>query len=188
MRIFIDVGTGGCTAEVLAERNSHNVGLETIEKMIKSYNSVGSFTIKRVMESKDRFKQTKFAFVELDTKSISRLLIRFNHLIPSGWSIHAHHMTVSFGKGLSPEQRADIGKSVDLKGIAIGISDKAIAIKVEGYPTTNDIPHITLGVSPDGKPVMSNNIINWEPLESHIGLSGIVGESAPVATPTTIKQ
>lgn len=48
---IVDVGLGGQTAEVLAERNSHNVPLKTIQKMIQTYNSVGEITVSRVVEN-----------------------------------------------------------------------------------------------------------------------------------------
>jgi len=48
---IVDVGLGGQTDEVLAERNSHNVPLKTIQKMIQTYNSVGEITVSRVVEN-----------------------------------------------------------------------------------------------------------------------------------------
>jgi hypothetical protein len=51
----------------------------------------------------------------------------------------------------------------------LGISDKAIAVKVSGYQSNNAIPHITLFVNPiTGKPVDSNYIVNWEPCDKII--------------------
>jgi len=52
---IVDVGTGGATAEVLAERNQHGVPLEKIKAMIQTHASVGELTLKKILESKDRF-------------------------------------------------------------------------------------------------------------------------------------
>jgi hypothetical protein len=52
----------------------------------------------------------------------------------------------------------------------------AMAVKVEGYPSNNAIPHITVAVNPNGgKPVMSNDITKWQPVK-HFMLLGQVGE------------
>lgn len=53
---IIDIGTGGLTAQELFERNSHGVPLIKIEKMIQTYDSVGELTIKKILESKDIYK------------------------------------------------------------------------------------------------------------------------------------
>jgi hypothetical protein len=49
------------------------------------------------------------------------------------------------------------------------LSDKALAVKVKlppGVVCANPVPHITLCVSPDGRPVDSNDIQNWHEIES----------------------
>lgn len=73
-------------------------------------------------------------------------------------------MTISFGKGIEDESL--LGNIVVLTVTQLGISDMAIAVRVEGFPSKNKIPHITLAVNPDGgKPVMSNKIENWIDIE-----------------------
>lgn len=56
----------------------------------------------------------------------------------------------------------------------IGISRKAMAFKVEipAVPCTNKIPHITIATFDNGKPVDSNNIKSWFPLEKPIKIVG----------------
>lgn len=53
----------------------------------------------------------------------------------------------------------------------IGISNKAIAFRVEiGDPTlmcTNAKPHITICTINGGKPVDSNEIVNWIPIQEY---------------------
>jgi len=62
--------------------------------------------------------------------------------------------------------------------VSLGVSDKAMAVKVKGGSTYNKIPHITLAVSPTGKPKDSNDIQTWKavPNNKNIKLKGIVKE------------
>lgn len=52
----------------------------------------------------------------------------------------------------------------EIKIIGIGISDKAMAFKVNIFPlvSVNKIPHITICTFNGGKPVDSNNITEWK--------------------------
>jgi len=159
---IVDVGTGGLTAEQLANRNTHGVPLKKIEEMIKAYTSTGQLTVKKIMESKDMYPNSDILYsaVVLDEKSRNKLIKTFKADIPEGWEPIAHHMTIVFGKPVP--QKEDIGKEVQLKVIKLGKSDMAVAVQVEGYPSNNKIPHITLAVNPDGgKAVMSNDITDW---------------------------
>ena len=185
---FIDIGTAGLEAADLVKRNTHGVPLDKIEQMIASHTGQGEMTLKKVVDSKDMYKAAKIAFVKLDDKSKSKLLTALGHLVPKGWLVHAHHMTIGFGKSIPKDIKDDIGKTVRLRVISVGKSDMAIAIGVEGFASSNEIAHITLGVSPDGKPVMSNKITNWKKLDSYINLTGVVIETAPFVSPTTVKS
>lgn len=178
---FVEVGTAGLTAEALAERNTHGVPLETIERMIKSMNSVGELTVEKVVGAKDIYKnrpKVLYSAVVLDDASRSKLFTALAHKIPKDWETIAHHMTIVFGQGLPDDMKEDKGKMVHLMATEIGISDMAIAVKVSGYPSKNEIPHVTMAINKakGGKAVMSNDIKNWEKLNSHINLSGIVTE------------
>lgn len=48
---IVDIGTGGCTAEELAERNTHGVPLSTIEKMIRSHQGIGVVTVEKIVKA-----------------------------------------------------------------------------------------------------------------------------------------
>lgn len=146
--------------------------------MIASHKGVGNLTIENVMASKDRHRKTKFASLVLDEKSKSKLLAAVGYLVPDGWKVYAHHMTINFGKGLSDELKGDLGEDKQIRATAIGKSDKALAVKVEGYHSDNAIPHVTIAINVNegGKPVMSNDITDWEPLENYIKLNGKVTE------------
>lgn len=120
-----------------------------------------------------------YSAVVLDTKSRLKLFLLFNDLISSkGFKFFGHHMTIVFGKGLPKHLKDDLGKTVELRATKIGFSDMAIAVQVEGYESTNDIPHVTLAVNTEegGTPAMSKDITKWVNLSSYINLKGIVNE------------
>jgi hypothetical protein len=161
--------------EELAKRNAHGVPLEKIKAMIASHTDQGLLTLKTVIDSKDMYKQSNvlYSCVLLDEQSRKELLNIVRDRIPKGWKIIAHHMTINMGE---LKDKTDIGKDVTLTVEALGLSDMTIAVKVIGYPSKNEIPHITIAVNPNGgKPVMSNNITNWQPIDS-FELNGVVTE------------
>lgn len=117
-------------------------------------------------------KQRKLLYsaVVLTNKGKSVLLSKINELIniPDDWKIFAHHMTIQFGKSLEDYGLADDeNKIITLTVKSIGISDKNIAVEVDGYKSHNEIPHITIAVNVNegGKPFMSNNIEKWTKIE-----------------------
>ena len=125
----------------------------------------------------------------LDEKSKAKLLALANELdiIPDGsWKPYCHHMTLAYN---DKSERASeifnyyhpyIGEYVTLLATEIGVSDKAVAVKMEwASPSGNKINHITIAVSPDGKPVDSNKITNWKPLSRDLPLLGRFGYFAP---------
>ena len=174
---FVDIGTAGLMAEQLAVRNTHGVPLDKINTMITSHASSGPLTLKSVLEAKDMYKQSDvlYSAVVLDKASHLQLLSHtFPIATPKGWTTYAHHMTIAFGKGI--KDKSELGKKVTLTVTHVGISDMAMAIRVEGYPTENKMPHITLAVNPNGgKPVMSNDITKWQDVK-HFMITGIVTE------------
>lgn len=177
---FVEVGTGGLSAEELADRNTHGVPLDKIKAMIQSYESVGLLTLDKVIKAKSMYsnKPKMFASLVLDDNSAKKLVEATKQYIPEGWKIFAHHMTINFGKGLPEDLKGDLGAVKTIKATEIGVSDMAIAVRVEGYHSDNDIPHVTIAVNTaeGGKPVMSNQITNWTKLENYINLSGKVSE------------
>lgn len=60
----------------------------------------------------------------------------------------------------------DLGKTFHITLTAVGISNKAIAFKVQRSgivtPCKNKVPHITIATLNNGKPIDSNNITNWK--------------------------
>lgn len=172
---FVDVGTGGLTAEGLAGRNTHGVPLEKIEQMMASHKGQGEITLKKVLESKDMYPSSDvlYSCVLLDNASKNKLLDRFALVIPTDWNIFAHHMTITLGE---MKDKSDLGKEVTLKVTKVGLSNMAMAVQVEGYPSKKETPHVTLAVNPDGgKPVMSNEITKWQDIKP-FNIMGVVTE------------
>jgi hypothetical protein len=129
--------------------------------------------VKEVMTN----RTISYSAVVLDDRDKNKLLEIFASQIPPNWSKYAHHMTIKMGE-LTPDKKQDVGKKVQLTAFEIGTSDKAIAVKVRGYETTNHFAHVTLAVNSNegGKPVDSNKITVWHPLPNTIPLSGTVTE------------
>jgi hypothetical protein len=59
-----------------------------------------------------------------------------------------------------------LNEIVQLSVSSIGISEEAIAFGVDNYQTQNEHSHITIAVAPGSKPVRSNNITEWLPIDS----------------------
>jgi len=176
---FADIGTGGLSAEELAQRNTHQVPLDKIKSMIQAYESAGPLTLDKVLNAKSMHSQNtkKFASLVLSDASRKALLEIVSQYIPEGWKVIAHHMTINFGNGLPDELKSDLGKMKMVTATEIGISEMAVAVKVSGYRSDNKIPHVTIAINPNGgKPVMSNDITDWSPLPKRIELAGVVTE------------
>ena len=129
-------------------------------------------------ESAEKKEKILYSAVVLDEYSRDKVLalMRLCVDVPDDWKRLANHMTIVFKEGLPQELKDDLNKDVTLTVKSIGVSDDAIAVGVEGYPSNNPIPHITLAIPPDGKPANSNYIEDWRDVESGILLRGKVSE------------
>ena len=56
---IVDIGDGGVSAEDLAQRNSHNVPLKTIQRMLASHKGVGPLTVEKILNAKGWEKEIK---------------------------------------------------------------------------------------------------------------------------------
>jgi hypothetical protein len=115
-----------------------------------------------------------YSAVVLDDNSRQRLIERFKNIIPEGWNIIADHMTVNLGE-IDPEYEKYLGLAVRITVNDIAMDDKVIAVGVSsGINSHNPKAHITLAVNRTngGKPVMSNNLTNWEKLRRPLLLRG----------------
>ena len=78
-----------------------------------------------------------------------------------------HKSQLDSNENLQSYLESSLGKSMSIKLVAVGISDKAMAFKVEGVDNicANEVPHITIATFRGGNPVDSNKIINWRYIE-----------------------
>ncbi len=140
--------------------------------------------LKSILKEVDE-KNPKYSAIKLDEPSKGRLISLIDKLKEEGkigedWTITADHITINMGKIYDPELLDTI---VRIKVIGIGINDKVAALKVSidkdiDFSTQRKrTPHITLAYnkSSGAKPVMSNDIENWEYIQS-MDLNGIVKE------------
>ena len=99
------------------------------------------------------------------------------HVRDNGWKMYNHHMTICMGP-LPDYLKQYIDTKQKLEATHIGVSDKAVAVRVIGFESKNKIPHVTMAVNikAGGKPVHSNDIKDWKPLETIIKLTGEVKE------------
>src|ERR1035437_6956547 len=92
--------------------------------------------------TKEKPFQYSAVFIE-DPKYIAVLDKIVDIVLPEDFvKVEGYHQTISLGK--FPESlrlRGDLNKEVDLKIIGIGMSSKAIALKVEGFLSKNEISH-----------------------------------------------
>ena len=95
----------------------------------------------------------------------------------SGWKMYNHHMTINLGE-LPNYLKQYLGSKQKLEATHVGVSPLAVAVRVSGFESKNKIPHVTVAVNikAGGKPVKSNDITDWKPLETPIKLSGEVKE------------
>ncbi len=118
-----------------------------------------------------------YSAVVLDDKSRERLIERFKSAIPDDWEIIAHHMTINLGE-IDPNFEKYLEMPVRLNVEEFAMDDKVAAVGVSGFESKNAKPHITLAVNrkAGGKPVMSNNLTNWERLKRPLLVTGKVTE------------
>lgn len=122
-------------------------------------------------------RKISYSAVVLDDKSRNKLINYFKPIIPDDYEIIAHHMTINLGE-IDPEFEKFLGFTVDLNVREIAFDDKVIAVSVDGFPSKNKKPHITIAVNRKrgGKPYMSNKLTNWKPITFGLSLKGKVTE------------
>ena len=97
--------------------------------------------------------------------------------VPDDWKTYCDHMTVIYNDGSENAEewknncKGLVGTLTNLIVTHIGASDRAIAVRVTGFPTNNKIPHITVAVAPGARPVESNEITNWFSVDDNYCLS-----------------
>lgn len=101
--------------------------------------------------------------------------LKMEHLLSEWQNPPDYHMTVTLGKlPLHLLMRGDVGSDVEIDFTHIGISDEAIAFKVSGYISKNDIQHVTVLFK--DAPSKSKEIVDWKELEEPFSLTGTIRE------------
>ena len=149
----------------------------------RKYNAKMVTKINEFVKIMEGNRRVTYSAVVLTDDSRETLLDAIGEQIPEGWKVIAHHMTIIFAKPLPELVKDKLDDTVSLFAYEIGVSEKALAVKVKGFPafendgiTPKKIPHVTVAVSPIGKPVDSNFITEWKPLDQEIELTGTVKE------------
>jgi tRNA nucleotidyltransferase (CCA-adding enzyme) len=126
-------------------------------------------------------KGVSYTGVILDKESRKQLLKVFKAMIPEGWKIIAHHMTIRLNE-LNPDSKEyqDMkgSKTITLNVVDYAINDLVMAAGVTGYPSESVKPHITLAVNEEagGKPAMSKELTDWKPLGFRFKVTGKIEE------------
>jgi len=110
--------------------------------------------------------KVSYSAVVLDQKSKDAILDRVG--VEKGWKVICHHMTIKMGE-LPEDMKSRVNEKVTLTVTELGISDKAIAVKVNTDLSQNAIPHITVAINAKAgaKPKDSNDIDDWTPLKPY---------------------
>lgn len=116
----------------------------------------------------------KFCEVALNKFSKMKLLSNIGGDIPENWDVIAHHMTVCFNSKVPSNLQGQIGKLKTMNVTHVGKSEDAIAVRVEGIYSSNEIPHITIATTKGTNPRVSNDITDWVKLKSPFKVSGIL--------------
>ncbi len=118
-----------------------------------------------------------YSAVVLDAASKKRLLNLLSSMVPNGWDKIAHHMTICMGQ-LPKDLKNKIGEKIQLSVDGVGMSDKALAVRVLGFEIKNKIPHVTVAIDRKNgaKPYDSNKIEKWIYFGGELYLTGIVEE------------
>lgn len=78
-----------------------------------------------------------------------------------------HKSQLKGNEELQSYLESNLGKSISIRLVAVGTSDKAMAFKVGGVGNicANKVPHITIATFRGGNPVNSNEITNWRDIK-----------------------
>ena len=112
-------------------------------------------------------------FLDIDTKNMLMDNLTDNIDYNVADRIFIDHCTLLHKSQLEGNEKlqsyleSNLGKPISIKLVAVGVSDKAMAFKVEGVDNicANEVPHITIATFRGGNPVDSNRIINWRCIE-----------------------
>jgi hypothetical protein len=122
-------------------------------------------------------RNISYTGIILDNKSRQLLAEKYKQMMPDGWEWIAHHMTITLG--FLPKEKLDLlGTEQSITAESLGMTDMVMVIGVSGFESKNTQPHVTLAVNrkDGGKPFMSKNITDWQPIEEKFILTGQIKE------------
>lgn len=120
-----------------------------------------------------------YTAVVLTEQSRNQLLQELQGLIPDGYDIVAHHMTICMADAQSMQLQERLGEEVELQIIEYDLDQRVVAVKVQTeIPSKNVVKHITVAVNKKegGKPVHSNQLSNWRKLSTELAVRGYIQE------------
>jgi spore cortex formation protein SpoVR/YcgB (stage V sporulation) len=123
-----------------------------------------------VLDEKSHLKLVKWADDNIKVGGV-RLPVLVSQ---NGWKLYCHQMIIQ-SPGIPEYVEKDVDEKQTLEITHIGTSDKVVAVRVLGYPSTNKIPHIVIATNiVEDEPIPSNKITNWKPVESGTKFNGTV--------------
>ena len=164
-----------------SEKAGRDLGDECLAKWPSEHGEAWriGFNQRNMMDLGDGRKPVYFG-IFLNDASRKALVDAMLPIVPNGWKMFCHHCTIAFGDPSDDREvfmylANNLGKNVDMTVTRVGTSTDAIAVEVYGdIVTKNEIAHVTVAVPPDGKPVYSNRIRNWEDYDGLLTLTGVV--------------
>jgi hypothetical protein len=112
----------------------------------------------------DRKTIPMYTAIVLDSDSQQKVLTHFKDVIPRGWKVYAHHMTINLGASEEGPAADMLGQVAEMRVLSFGMGSLVCALGVESHvPSTNHQKHVTLAVNVacGGKARDSNNITYW---------------------------
>ena len=169
------------------DRIANNEGMEHLKNIVSE--ALADYVEERgdtVIIDNER-KNVLYIGVKLDLNSKHTLMNIGEWFVKEklGWSnykIFCDHMTIAFRAAITDEIwqwfQDNKGMEDELTVFSFGFSDKACAVEVICHsPSQNQHKHITIATNLDngGKPVDSNSITNWTPI-NEFRLKGTISE------------
>lgn len=126
-------------------------------------------------------KNVSYSAVVINDESRTKLIQVFQRMIPEGWEVIAHHMTIKMGAlqdGSKEKQDMIDGTEIQLNVTDYAIDDKVMAVGVKGYESANEKPHITMAVNraEGGKPYLATKLTDWRKIGFSFEVNGKIEE------------
>jgi len=115
-----------------------------------------------------------YTAIILDPTYSAELKRATTEFVPEGWRVFCHHLTLNMGRMDADLNDPELhGSECIIEIDAIGMNDKAVAVRASSFSTENGtalnsmnkVPHITVAVNTENgaKPKDSSTITMWGP-------------------------